>query len=120
MGNCYDCGEDTLFDGVCVDCSHKRFNDYPHLKNRVKELEEKLLEVNLELNVTKERMERNDNWGLFINKELFLSNEKLKKQTNIVELVSSYLFATNLNKERAFDSIMSIMRKVKENEDNGK
>lgn len=26
MASCRDCGEATLFDGVCIDCSNKRFD----------------------------------------------------------------------------------------------
>lgn len=29
---CRDCGQATLSDGVCIDCSNKRFDDYPRLK----------------------------------------------------------------------------------------
>lgn len=30
--SCSDCGQDTLSDGVCIDCSDNRFDDYPRLK----------------------------------------------------------------------------------------
>lgn len=40
---CYDCGQATLFDGVCIDCSNKRFNDYPRLK-KIEELIKKRVE----------------------------------------------------------------------------
>lgn len=37
---CLDCGQPTLSKGVCIDCSNKRFNDYPRLKKTVDELTE--------------------------------------------------------------------------------
>jgi hypothetical protein len=37
---CTQCGQATLSDGVCVDCSNKRFNDSPRLKNIVDRLQE--------------------------------------------------------------------------------
>ena len=35
---CHDCGEDTLFDGVCIDCSDRRFNEHPVLKDRLEKI----------------------------------------------------------------------------------
>lgn len=29
---CKVCGQATLFDGVCIDCSNKSLDDYPRLK----------------------------------------------------------------------------------------
>lgn len=40
---CSDCGQETLMDGVCIDCSNKRFDAYPELK------------------------ENSDNWNGFVN-----------------------------------------------------
>lgn len=37
---CSVCGQATLFDGVCVDCSNKRFDDYPRLKAIVERLQD--------------------------------------------------------------------------------
>jgi len=37
---CSDCGQATLSPGVCIDCSNKRFDDYPRLKAIVDRLED--------------------------------------------------------------------------------
>ena len=37
---CSQCNQPTLSDGVCVDCSNKRFDDYPRLNNIVDRLKE--------------------------------------------------------------------------------
>lgn len=39
MGKCSDCNTDTLFDGLCVECSDKRFTEYPKLKAQITKLE---------------------------------------------------------------------------------
>jgi len=40
MSSCIDCGQAILSDGLCVDCSLKRRDDYPELKTENKNLQE--------------------------------------------------------------------------------
>lgn len=35
---CIDCGQDTLGPGVCSDCCRNRIDDYPRLKEIVRQL----------------------------------------------------------------------------------
>ena len=37
---CSVCGQLTLMDGICIDCSNKRFDDYPRLKRIVERLQD--------------------------------------------------------------------------------
>jgi hypothetical protein len=35
---CTDCGQPTLFDGICVECSDKRFDQYPIIKEKLEKI----------------------------------------------------------------------------------
>ena len=37
--SCRDCGQPTLFEGICTQCSDKRFDEYPKLKAQINKLE---------------------------------------------------------------------------------
>lgn len=56
---CSDCGQETLMDGVCIDCSNKRFDGYPILKEMQCELKKKLEKFDMNrTNYSKADMER--------------------------------------------------------------
>lgn len=38
MSSCSDCGQPTLFDGICTQCSDKRFDQYPIIKERLEKI----------------------------------------------------------------------------------
>lgn len=35
MPSCTVCKQPTLFDGICTQCSEKRFDDYPRIKSQL-------------------------------------------------------------------------------------
>ena len=55
---CSDCGQTTIMDGVCIDCSNKRFDDYPSLKLIQKKLKNVLEKFDMNRhNYSKQDME---------------------------------------------------------------
>lgn len=77
--SCRDCGQDILSDGVCVDCSDKRFNDYPRLKKLEERLDKRINECN------KQRLKIEKNGGSLLYHQEFVKErnvlEKIKEET---------------------------------------
>ena len=80
---CSDCNEPTLSDGVCIDCSRKRFDDYPRLKAENSQLKQIISNAGILMGKDAENFEK------YMNRKPTQSELDFVKEADIIYQMTS-------------------------------